>query len=515
MTAPKPKRRLPLTGAVVLGIYILFRPYNAVAILLGFLLGFAVLAVISVKRGGLQIMRAAFGRMDKPALFIRILALVLFAGLAFLWPDAGLLALCVVFAAGLIVYDIRVFRQFLRGTAFTLPEKPRVLFARLRSGSLLLLAVLFTVMSTSARLAVPRIDAFYTWDEAIPAPGTILRVEAVTMADESVRAWRILYSTTRDAANTPDVASAMVFAPQANEALSLIAWAHGTIGIVPHAAPSVALSLDAQMAAIPAFGNAMANGWAIVAPDYAGLGAGGRTHGYLIGEDEACSVLDAIRAAQTLDGLALTGETVVWGHSQGGHAAIWAGILAPSYAPELAISGIAAAAPATDLPALLWNSKEHFVGNALGAFALYAYDAAYPDIQAAELVKWNLRPVAKSLAFRSVGEPATLVSVVTALAIRGSIYNRLGDLMESAYHTRLVENIPDRPVAAPLFIAQGADDPLITRAIQDAFVERLRTAGQVLEYAVYPGDHMGVLDLGNGFPADLAAWTQNIFAVGK
>src|SRR5690606_2378075 len=93
-------------------------------------------------------------------------------------------------------------------------------------------------------------------------------------------------------------------------------------------------------------------GWAIVATDYTGLGTED-PHPYLIGEGEGRSVLDAIRAAQELADVNLAEETVVWGHSQGGHAALWTGQLAPTYAPDLEIVGVAALAPASNLPGLI------------------------------------------------------------------------------------------------------------------------------------------------------------------
>ena len=37
----------------------------------------------------------------------------------------------------------------------------------------------------------------------------------------------------------------------------------------------------------------------------------------------------------------------VWGHSEGGHAALFTGELAARYAPDLKLVGVAAAAPAT------------------------------------------------------------------------------------------------------------------------------------------------------------------------
>jgi len=42
--------------------------------------------------------------------------------------------------------------------------------------------------------------------------------------------------------------------------------------------------------------------------------------------------------------LALDSRTVVWGHSQGGHSALWSGIIGPRYAPEIEIAGMAAIA---------------------------------------------------------------------------------------------------------------------------------------------------------------------------
>jgi hypothetical protein len=44
--------------------------------------------------------------------------------------------------------------------------------------------------------------------------------------------------------------------------------------------------------------------------------------GPVVGQGEGRSVLDSIRAAHQLEGLRLDPQTVVWGHSQGGHAAL-------------------------------------------------------------------------------------------------------------------------------------------------------------------------------------------------
>ena len=57
---------------------------------------------------------------------------------------------------------------------------------------------------------------------------------------------------------------------------------------------------------------------------------------------------------------------MVWGHSQGGHAALWTGIVAPTYASDVPIAGVAAAAPASDLKPLLDTVQHTRVGRLLG-----------------------------------------------------------------------------------------------------------------------------------------------------
>ena len=88
-------------------------------------------------------------------------------------------------------------------------------------------------------------------------------------------------------------------------------------------------------------------GYAVVRTDYQGLGTPG-VHGYLIGKDEGRSVLDIVRAARSVVGH-LSNKVVIGGHSQGGHAALWAAALAKTWTPELKVAGTLAFAPASHL----------------------------------------------------------------------------------------------------------------------------------------------------------------------
>src|SRR5262249_1937513 len=146
-------------------------------------------------------------------------------------------------------------------------------------------------------------------------------------------------------------AAATVFAPidASPVAHPVIAWAHGTTGLLQKCMPSL-VSMPTR--GIPSLDRIAAAGWGIVATDYSFAKKGG-PHPYIIGEGEARAVLDPVRAARQMPELTLGERTVVWGHSQGGHAALWTGIIAPKYAPDVTIAGVAAIAPAANMNDIL------------------------------------------------------------------------------------------------------------------------------------------------------------------
>ena len=112
----------------------------------------------------------------------------------------------------------------------------------------------------------------------------------------------------------------------------VISWAHGTTGIADACAPSRGRTSDPAL--LERWRRA---GYAIVRTDYEGLGTPGE-HPYLIGRSEGYAVLDAVRAARKLD-RRLGRRVAIAGHSQGGHAALWAAALAPRVTPELRVRG--------------------------------------------------------------------------------------------------------------------------------------------------------------------------------
>lgn len=451
---------------------------------------------------------------------IKGVSMLMFGALALIWQDMTLLILSFAFGFKLVITGISLLinlhkkKTTSRKTKETAIPTFKKIVGGLEAAFLLLLALGLMGIGIRLHEAAPIPDAFYSWSGEIPTdPGQLLRYEAYTQAvPEGVRGWRILYSTTRDEDGTPAVASAFVMAPQKNssEPQPIVAWAHGTTGIVPGCAPTVMKEPFPLDSTVPAVEQAFSNGWVMVGTDYVGLGTEG-PHPYLIGQGEARSVLDSVRAAKQLPGLNLANKTVIWGHSQGGNAALWAGGLAESYAPDVNVIGVAAAAPATELPELLEKNKYSPVGKIMGSFALKSYSEIYPEVSFNEYVNPFLKPVVEAMAGRCLSETSSLLSLAASLAMPGTIYGK--SPMDGVLGQRLNKNVPTLHIGAELFIAQGEADPLVLPEIQQAYTSRIRAAGQELKYKTYPGlDHLTLVDKASPYNADLEAWTKSIFA---
>ncbi|MGA4778372.1 lipase family protein [Cellulosimicrobium sp. AB352] len=451
-------------------------------------------------------------------------ASVLLGALALVWPDVTVLVVAVVLGVRLVLLGVRLLVAGLRRAraARRPPETVAAPSRRSRSArrgpAALVGAVLafvaaagLTGVSVAVQRAAPHADAFYDAPDAPPdAPGSLLRAEPFTrQIPDGATAWRILYTTTLDEGE-PTVASGLVVVPDGvgtdgGAPPPVVAWAHGTTGFARGCAPSV-LDEPFESGAFFLLDDVLARGWALVATDYAGLGTPG-PHPYLVGQGEARSVLDAVRAARALDDATLGEQTVVWGHSQGGHAALWTGAVAPVYAPDVPLAGVAALAPASDLTAMVSHLENVPGGSVFASYVVAAYDAAYPDADAIEAVRPGARLVVHEMASRCLSEPGALVSVAEALSMDQPLWTT--DPTDGALGERLAENVPTGAVEAPLLVAQGASDPLVLPSTQDAYVGERCAAGQPVDYRTYEGrDHVSLVQADSPLAPDLVRWTE-------
>jgi acetyl esterase/lipase len=366
-------------------------------------------------------------------------------------------------------------------------------------------AIALAVVWWQARPAAP--DAFYDPPpKGSREPGALLRSEPFSKTlPAGTKGWRILYATTGPD-NAPAVASAVVLVPEpaANGPHPVIAWAHGTTGMARGCAPSV---LDHPFANVPAMDKIAAENWVYVATDYVGLAAPGH-HAYMVGDQAARAVLDSVRAARRLQGVALDNRVVVWGHSQGGNSALWTGVRAADYAPDVNVVGVAAQAPASDLKLLVAASKSGLFGKIVSAYIVHAYAAAYPDVDVGAYTTWRTRWLAGDIASRCV---SLFSALETKLLPEYGIFGK--DPTGGPLGARLEQNTPQRPIPAPLFIAQGETDDLVLPQIQAKYVASRCAAGQAVEYKTYAGrDHISLVALDSPLGADLVAWTRDRFA---
>jgi acetyl esterase/lipase len=355
------------------------------------------------------------------------------------------------------------------------------------------------------------VDAFYDPPAEVPEEsGVLLRSEPLTdrLLPEGAQAWRILYTTTfSDGAPAVAVATVLAPADPPPGPRPVIAWEHGTVGILQECMPSL---VSAPFEGVPALDQVVAAGWVLVATDYAANEHG--VHPYIIGDGEARSALDAVRATKQMPELSLDVRTVVWGHSQGGHAALWTGILGPRYAPDVEILGVAAIAPASNMERILTMHGGDSSGARLGAYIATAYSQFFPDVAFDEVVSPEARQIASEIATLCQFDPNDIPTLQAKTEQLGGI-PVLANPTAGALGDRLRENAPESPITVPLLIAQGLTDVVIDPSVNDAYVEERCAAGQRLEYWRVPErDHGGIVAPDSPLGEPLMRWTRERFA---
>jgi len=353
-------------------------------------------------------------------------------------------------------------------------------------------------------------DAFYNPPSDLPhQPGALLRSEPLkdVTLPAGMRGWRILYATTVDD-STPATAVATVFAPTDPSAgpHPVIAWAHGTTGLLQKCMPSL---VSAPTTGIPARDRVVRAGWVVVATDYSFAEKGG-PHPFLIGEGEARAVLDSVRAARQMPELTLDRRLVVWGYSQGGHAALWSGIVGPRYAPELEILGVAAIAPAANIENIL--AMNVAMDKRFGPYLALAYSRFYPDITFEQALRPEALDAARQMVNLCDFLPPEDSERIEALAatLDGPA---LATSSNKALQARLEQNTANGSIKAPVVIAQGLSDTVVPPQVTGAYVEERCSAGQRLEYWTFAGrDHFTIVQPGTPLEELLISWTTARFA---
>ncbi|UJP09857.1 DUF308 domain-containing protein [Microbacterium sp. KUDC0406] len=513
----RPRLRMLLAIAmVVIGLVVLILPgltVRGLAVVVGVALiarGAIGIAIALAERGLTLDRRISETLLGAAAIVFGILALV--------WPDITLLVVAVVFGATLALTGIGaliaiVWKRRAEGEPRT--DEPRTDTVARRwmrtigAVCAVALAAGALVASVTLREGSPVVDEFYVAPRTVPGePGELIRAEPFTrgVPDDAV-AWRILYTTTHGD-GSPAVASGIVVAPDDEDAHPVIAWHHGTTGFDRSCAPSLATDPFGS-GAMFVLDDVIARGWTMVATDYIGLGTEG-PHPYLIGEDSARAELDAVRAARDLDGTRLTKQTVAWGHSQGGGAALWSGVIGADYVPDVPLDGVVALAPASDLTALVAHLPDVDGGSVFASFVMSGYSGIYPDVRFSNYIRPGAEVTVREMSRRCLAAPDMLVSVLSVLALTDDPEIFRKDPATGPLGERLTQNMPPAQSEVPVLLGQGMSDDLIRFDMQSAYAAGQCGAGTYIDFRGYDGrDHLSLVAADSPAMDDVFAWTAD------
>jgi pimeloyl-ACP methyl ester carboxylesterase len=314
--------------------------------------------------------------------------------------------------------------------------------------------------------------------------------------DNASRGIRILYSSTNGLDNkTPIAVSSAVYFPKGQtppEGWPVIAWAHGTTGLADVCAPSWTVHTKRDADYLDAW---LAQGYAIVATDYQGLGTLGG-HPWMTVRPEAYSVLDSVRVAlKTFS--ELSNSIVIVGQSQGAQAAVSAALLSDEYYAELHLKGTVA----TGVP-----GGPPFAPKTKASQISVPPRASGPLLPAFFLLE--------SLTYRVIDprfNPSDFLSDTAILPFKTTTTGCLPEVAQATQQAHLTidnefKQSPDQiaaktnpyrqyprlKFARPVFVGTGLADTTIAPEIQYNFVVAACAEGSIVEAHYYQGqDHLG------------------------
>lgn len=356
-----------------------------------------------------------------------------------------------------------------------------------------------TTTTTTTTTTLPPTTTSPPTTTAAPT-GTLLSSEPVDIGSIGV-AWRVTYSSV-SVAGDPIEVTGVIAAPDtdATAPRPVLSIAHGTTGLADQCAPSESFPDIFSLAALTPF---LERGWVVTATDYEGLGGPG-LHAYMVGESEARGVFDIVRAARNIEGVGADGPLVVWGHSQGGHAAIHVSQRWQDLAPDLDLVGVAAGAPPSQLDLLsTFLQGSEFQGYLIMVGAGLA--VSYPELDLSSVTNPDYHHLLDEWENGCTGYVMDLVNPIPFVDLLS-----VPDIFAvPEWSARLTENDTNQlPNQAPVIILHGDQDEQIPIISSEFLLSQLcdMTDHAPLERRVYPGatHASAVLD----YFDDLIAWLE-------
>ncbi len=307
--------------------------------------------------------------------------------------------------------------------------------------------------------------------------GEVIRSEDVNTNLANGSAHRIIYRS-QDKDGKITFSSGMIYIPNkaASSPRPIVAWAHGTIGMGDSCAPS--------RQKVPVVENSinwvdamLQKGWIVTATDYSGLGTPG-VEPYLVGQGEANDVLNSVRAAKNFPGSDAGNQFAIWGHSQGGHSALFSSSRVKSYLPEYKLVGTVASAPAAELESLFSQQQNSAVAWIIGPEVGVSWPSNYEGLDLASVFT-----KAGYNNFKGIAEKC-----INQAAIDGLIRERLGQKFfndgiatNSVWQSILADQTaPVLSPSQPLMVAESLTDNVVLPNTTAKYIQRACSSGSNL-----------------------------------
>ena len=348
---------------------------------------------------------------------------------------------------------------------------------------------------------------FYRVPAKLPSGrhGTLIRYQRVAGDNTSgAAAYRIMYLS-RSVAGDAIAVTGTALVPTAaapSGGRRILTIAHGTTGIADTCAPSK----NPRASELGLMSPLIDEGYLVAETDYEGLGTPGR-HPYLVGVSEGRGVLDAARAATQLPRAHAGDRMAIFGYSQGGHGALWAGQLAARWTPDLHLVGTVAGAPATEIPVIFAAASRLPIAGFL-YMIIAGFNAAYPDQAKLSEV---LTPAGEK-AINAVDRGCAGQVIPRFARVDSSMLLKPDVATVQPWAKLAKENDPGNvKTDAPILILHSAADDVVPAALSEIMFNRMCGLGQTVERRVY---HEG---LGHGAQVPQAArdgfaWIKGRFA---
>lgn len=389
-------------------------------------------------------------------------------------------------------------------------DGPARAVSRLAAAVFAVLAVTLTCLpAAQAQPTVPRPDPdpFYAAPADLGARtnGDVLRFRPVDVSRYgNADGWQILYRSTNSTGG-PIAAVTTVLVPRGGVDRPLVSYQAIINALGTGCGPSHTL-FTGELQEAPVLPLLLTRGWAVALPDHLGPNSA-----YGAARLGGQVTLDGIRAATRLPQAGLGRSPVgLVGYSGGGMASAWAGALAPAYAPELPIVGVAAGGVPANLNEL---------ANGLGTAPHPLFGLAFAATLGLEREYPTRIPVSADLSPEGIALRDQIANdcsqeIIDAGANRSALQVAKDPTQvesaaaRSVFNENSVEFYPGAP-SAPVHLWQGGADVLAPVASVAATARKWCDAGTPVDLVILPGDH-GPASL-EGVPGTLA-WMDGRFA---